>query len=189
MARSVNARVIARQEFAGYWEYVLDDAIFTSPSHPNWGGTAVVDTGGALVGIGSLQIQQATGVATSGDANMIVPIDLFKPVFDDLMQFGRPKGPPRPWLGLYATMMGPRVAIMGVAGRGPAKAAGLRSGDIIVRIGDYVPSGLADFFRHVWSTGPAGSNISFTVQRENYTHDIVVRSADRNALLKGPVVH
>ena len=42
-SRSVAARVVAKQEFAGYWEYVVDEAIFTAPSHPNWGGTALAD--------------------------------------------------------------------------------------------------------------------------------------------------
>ena len=43
--RSVAARIIAKQEFAGYWEYVLDEAIFTAPAHPNWGGTALIGPG------------------------------------------------------------------------------------------------------------------------------------------------
>ncbi len=189
MAHSVAARVIAKQEFAGYWEYVLDEAIFTAPAHPNWGGTAVVNAEGALIGIGSLQIQQASGVATSGDANMIVPIDLFKPVFDDIMKIGKPKAPARPWLGLYATMMGARVAIMGVASKGPARSAGLRSGDIVKAIAGHEPKSLADLFRHVWSIGAAGVEIPLSIERESRTLDITVRSADRNSLLKGPVVH
>src|ERR1700755_953987 len=44
--RSVAARIVAKQEFAGYWEYVVDEAIFTSPSHPNWGGTALIGPDG-----------------------------------------------------------------------------------------------------------------------------------------------
>ena len=39
--RSLAGRIAAKQEFAGYWEYVLDEAIFTYPAHPNWGGTAL----------------------------------------------------------------------------------------------------------------------------------------------------
>ena len=61
--RAVAARIIAKQEFAGYWEYVLDEAIFTAPAHPNWGGTALIGPAGDLLGIGSLQIQQALPAA------------------------------------------------------------------------------------------------------------------------------
>jgi S1-C subfamily serine protease len=189
MAQSVAATIIAKQEFAGYWEYVLEDAIFTSPAHPNWGGTAVFDAAGALLGIGSLQIQQAPGAATSGDTNMIVPIDAFKPIMDDLLKLGRPRGPARPWLGLYATAMGSQIAIMGVASKGPAKAAGFKSGDIVKSVAGHAPQGLADFFRHVWAAGPAGVAIPFTLNRENRLIEVNVHSVDRNAMLKGPIVH
>ncbi len=189
MAQSVAASIIAKQEFAGYWEYVLDEAIFTSPAHPNWGGTAVLGSAGELLGIGSLQIQHAPGTATTGDTNMIVPIDVFKPIMDDLLKIGRPRGPARPWLGLYATAMGNRIAIMGVASKGPAKAAGLKSGDVVMAVAGHEPQGLADFFRRIWSLGPAGVEIPFTVYRDGKTIEANLRSVDRNALLKGPSVH
>jgi len=101
--KSVAARIVAKQEFAGYWEYVVDEAIFTAPSHPNWGGTALIGPRGELIGIGSLQLQEGREQGPPGDINMMVPIDLLNPIFDDLLTLGRPKTPPRPWLGLYAT--------------------------------------------------------------------------------------
>src|SRR3954470_2294890 len=108
--KSVAARVVGKQEFAGYWEYVLDEAIFTAPAHPNWGGTAVIGPAGELIGIGSLQLEQAReGAPTEDHLNMIVPIDLLKPILDDLLTLGRPNRPPRPWLGLYATEVEDRV--------------------------------------------------------------------------------
>ena len=76
--RSVAARIVAKQEFAGYWEYVLDEAIFTSPSHPNWGGTAVIGPAGELIGIGSLQLEQGREKDSEGHLNMVVPIDLLE---------------------------------------------------------------------------------------------------------------
>src|ERR1700693_5188323 len=101
--RSVAASIVAKQEFAGYWEYVLDEAIFTAPAHPNWGGTALIGPGGDLLGIGSLQLEQAGDEGETEALNMIVPIDLLAPILDDLLAIGRPNRPPRPWLGLYAT--------------------------------------------------------------------------------------
>src|SRR5271167_5096842 len=56
---AIAARVVARQEFAGYWEYVLDRAIFTAPAHPFWGGAALIAADGSLIGIGSLQLQHS----------------------------------------------------------------------------------------------------------------------------------
>src|SRR6187549_108094 len=101
--KSVAARVVGKQEFAGYWEYVLDEAIFTAPAHPNWGGTAVIGPAGELIGLGSLQLERAREKGQNEHLNMIVPIDDLKPILDDLLKFGRPNRPPRPWLGLYAT--------------------------------------------------------------------------------------
>ena len=125
--RSVAARIVAKQEFAGYWEYVVDEAIFTAPSHPNWGGCAVIGQNGDLIGIGSLQLQEGRENGPPGDLNMIVPIDLLKPILNDLQTIGRPNHPPRPWLGLYATEIEDKVVIVGLAKDGPAQKADLRT--------------------------------------------------------------
>ena len=187
--RSLAARIIAKQEFAGYWEYVLDEAIFTAPAHPNWGGTALISAAGELIGVGSLQIQQAAGERRLEDANMIVPIDLLKPVLDDLLTIGRPSRPPRPWLGLYATEVGSAVAILGLASRGPAKDADLRAGDIILGVAGSTVNDLAGLFRRVWSLGSAGVDVPLLINREGTTFETRVQSADRRRYLKGPVLH
>jgi len=141
--RSVAARVSAKQEFAGYWEYVLDEAIFTAPAHPNWGGTALIGARGDLLGVGSLQVQQAREGGLSENLNMVVPIDLLKPILNDLLTLGRSNRPPRPWLGLYATEIDDRLVVAGLADRGPAQRADLRTGDIVLAVGGaprrYVP--------------------------------------------------
>ena len=134
-SRSVAARVVAKQEFAGYWEYVVDEAIFTAPSHPNWGGTALIGSSGELIGIGSLQLQEGREQGPPGDINMIVPIDLLKPIFDDLLTLGRPNKPPRPWLGLYATEIENKLIVVGLAKDGPAQRADLRTGDVLLSVG------------------------------------------------------
>jgi S1-C subfamily serine protease len=187
--RSLAARIIAKQEFAGYWEYVLDEAIFTAPAHPNWGGTALIGAAGDLIGIGSLQIQQAAGERRLEDANMIVPIDLLKPIFQDLLTIGRPNRPPRPWLGLYATEVGSTVAILGLASRGPAKEADLRAGDIILSVDGSAVKDLAGLFRRIWALGQAGVDVPLLINREGTTFETHVRSADRRKFLKGPVLH
>jgi S1-C subfamily serine protease len=186
---SVAAHIIAKQEFAGYWEYVLDEAIFTSPTHPNWGGTALIGPGGDLIGIGSLQIQQMVANQQGDDANMIVPIDLLKPIYEDLTTIGRPNRPARPWLGLYATEIGDTVAVLGLASRGPAQQSDLRTGDIIMAVAGTQVKGLAELFRRVWSLGRAGVVVPLTINRDGKTFEVSVRSGDRRRFLKGPVLH
>ena len=186
---SVAAQIIAKQEFAGYWEYVLDQAFFTAPSHPHWGGTAMIGSAGELLGIGSLQVQQVRSDGKNENINMIVPIDLLKPILEDLITIGRPNRPSRPWLGLYATEVGNRIAVAGVSGRGPAKASDLRTGDILMQVAGNDIKTLAGFFRQVWSVGKAGVDVPLIVNRKGRTLEVVVRSGDRREFLKGPVLH
>lgn len=192
-SHSVAARIVAKQEFAGYWEYVIDEAIFTAPAHPNWGGTAVIGPDGDLIGIGSLQLQREmqTGDQTSeGEPlNMVVPIDLLKPNLDTLLAHGRLDRPPRPWLGLYATEIEGRVVIIGLAGRGPAQRADIHTGDIVLAVAGTQVSDLAEFFRAVWRMGTAGVDVPLLIYREGRTFEATVRSSDRSQLLKTPRMH
>jgi len=186
---SVAAQIVAKQEFAGYWEYVLDEAIFTAPAHPNWGGTALIGSRGELLGVGSLQLQQANDEGPSGHLNMVVPIDLLKPILDDMLKLGRPNHPPRPWLGLYATEVGNRVVIAGLASKGPARRANLQTGDIVLEVGGSEVNSLATLFRRIWSTGKAGVEVPLTIYRDGKTLEMRVTSGDRNRFLKGPSLH
>jgi S1-C subfamily serine protease len=187
--RSVAARIVAKQEFAGYWEYVLDEAIFTAPAHPNWGGTALIGPAGDLLGIGSLQLQHAVEKGQAQNINMIVPIDLLNPILDDLMKFGRRNAPPRPWLGLYATEVENRLVIVGLADKGPAKKADLRTGDIVLSVAGKEVRDLASFFRRVWAQGEAGVDVPVSIYRDGDTMDVRVKSSERNRFLKGPSLH
>jgi S1-C subfamily serine protease len=180
--------VVSKREFAGYWEYVLDEAIFTAPAHPQWGGAALVGEDGRLLGIGSLLVQEAAGDKTV-DGNMFVPIDLLEPIFADLLASGRAARPPRPWLGLYAAEMEGRVVVGGMAPGGPAERAGAQLGDLILEVAGERVTGLAQFFRKVWSLGPAGTEIPLTVSRRGTSSVARVRSADRNDFLKKPRMH
>jgi S1-C subfamily serine protease len=187
--RSVAAHIVAKQEFAGYWEYVLDEAIFTAPAHPHWGGTGVIGPAGELLGIGSLQVQHGTESGRPASLNMVVPIDILKPVLDELLTLGRPNRPPRPWLGLFAADVDDKIVVMGLASNGPAERAGLRTGDLVLAVGGTRVSSLAGFFRRVWSLGDAGVAVPLTLHREGDTFQVSVTSGDRNRFLKGPQLH
>ena len=189
LSHAVAAHVVTRQEFAGYWEYVLDSAIFTAPAHPQWGGAAVVSKTGELVGIGSLQVQDNEDSDQEAGMNIVFLFNLLKPILDDLLTIGQTKNPPRPWLGIYVTEVSDNIVIVGVAEHGPNEDSDVQSGDIILAVDNQDVPNLAGFFRSVWAMGQAGTDIPLQVHRNGQTLDITIKSADRRKLLRQPVVH
>ncbi len=183
--RFVRAGIVAKQEFAGYWEYLLDEAIFTAPAHPSWGGAALIGSEGRLLGIGSLRLQMQHDGETA-DINMVVPINLLKPILDDMLTSGQANRPPRPWLGVFSAESDGEVVVMNVAEGSPAAQAGLRPGDIISDVRDGEVDGLADFYRKVWGTGPAGSEVPMRIVRDGRDTWLRVKSADRDSFLTRP---
>jgi S1-C subfamily serine protease len=183
-----DALVLARREFAGAWEYLLEEAIFTAPAHPHWSGAALVDKTGALVGLGSLLVREIIeGEETN--ANMFVPIDLLKPILQSLKSTGRADRQARPWLGVYAVEVAGKVYVTGVVEGGPAQSADIREGDVISEVAQHEVGTLPDFYRRVWAVGPAGSGVPLTTMRGATQIHLNVRSVDRGALLKRPQAH
>ena len=145
-AHALKATVFAKREFAGYWEYVLDEALFTAPAHPQWGGAALIGSDGKLLGIGSLLVQEKIDRGTL-QGNMLVPIDLLEPILDDMLQTGRARRPSHPWLGMYTTEAGRKLVVAGLAPGGPAERAGMKIGDVVVEVAHGRPASLADLWR------------------------------------------
>jgi S1-C subfamily serine protease len=189
LPHALKAAVVSKREFAGYWEYVLDEAIFTSPPHPSWGGAACIGADGRVLGIGSLFVQEARGEGIASQGNMIVPIDLLKPILNDLLTLGQVDRPPRPWLGMYASEAEDTVFVAGVASGGPAERAGIKPGDFVLEVAGARVNDLAGTFRRVWAVGPAGSDIPLTIARDGSLQRITIRSADRTDFLKKPRLH
>jgi S1-C subfamily serine protease len=188
---SIETKLVGRQEFAGYWEYVLDDAFFTAPAHPFWGGGGLIGGDGKLLGIGSLILQQGDRKGRRLDMNMVVPIGLLAPIMKDLTTYGRVNRPARPWLGMYATEMEADEAIVvgGLADNGPAEQAGVRQGDRILSVNDEEVPDLAGLWRRVWAAGSAGAEVRLRLLREGGPVGITVRSGDRTRFLKSPSLH
>ena len=184
-AHALKATVFAKREFAGFWEYLLDTALFTTPPHPEWSGAALVDEDGRLIGIGSLLLQETVGDDTV-DGNMFVPVDLLEPILDDLVQTGRSAAPPRPWLGMYTADRDGRLVVNGLANGGPAERAGVQTGDLVIAVGAERVSNFTEFFRQIWRQGPAGVEIPLTLARGGAPVYIRVRSGDRSDFLKKP---
>lgn len=171
--------VVSRRAFSGSWEYLLDSAIFTYPPVQNWSGAALISARGELLGVGSLIVPDAGGPGTQSPGNLFVPIDLLKPVLDDLIAHGRAAGPTRPWLGLNAEELRGRLFVSRVSPEGPADRAGLRGGDLLLAVGGEEVASLADFYRKVWARGAAGAEIPLRVLQGSQLKELRVRSIDR----------
>ena len=171
--------VTAKREFAGYWEYLLDEALFTTPAHPSWGGAGLFGEDGLLYGVGSLLVQEADDDGELADCNMFVPIDLLQQSIDDLKVYGRPNRKPRPWLGLFAYDLGDSLVVAGVYTDGPAHQADLLPGDVVVDVDGRPVHTLAELFRAVWSVGEAGVRIPLSVLRDGEQRDVLIQSVDR----------
>jgi len=179
----LGSRVVSRKEFAGYWEYLIENAIYTTPPYPDYGGAALIDRNGHLLGIGSIFTRLSLPGMGVLPCNMSVPIDLLKPILADLIDTGRSSKPPQPWLGVHADEVQGRVLIIRVTPGGPAEKAGIKAGDIILAVNQIPVKKLADFFRQIWAVGPAGVKVPLSILKETQVHNISVQSADRYQLL------
>ena len=190
VAHSLAAEVVGRREFAGYWEYLLEDAIYTSPAHPLWGGTALLDENGSLVALGSLLVQtENENESEQRAANLCVPLDVIEPLLGDLVSHGRRAGASRPWLGLYSTVQNEQVVVAGLLSTAPAHSAGVEPGDMVLEVGGRQIHTLPDFYRALWRQGDAGVTIPLTLQRGSRTLTLQVHSARREQFLKTPLHH
>lgn len=178
------AFVIARDEFAGYWEYLLEDAIFTAPPFAGWAGAALVGADGRLLGIGSLYIQRQAPNGRTLPGNMFVPINALKPILADLLENGRGPGPPRPWMGMFTRDVGGNVVVTRAVPDGPAATAGVVPGEVVAKVAGRNVSDMADLFRKVWALGSAGVDVPLELTGEHGTRQVVVRSADRYDYLR-----
>jgi S1-C subfamily serine protease len=185
--RALKAKLTGKREFAGYWEYLLDEALFTTPAHPEWSGAALLGPDGRLIGIGSLLVQEALEGETS-QGNMSVPIDLLAPILAQL-ESGGGQRPSRPWLGMYSLELDGQLVVKDVADGAPAQRAGIQPGDVVLAVNEERVSGLADFLRKLWRAGANGAQLTLTLKREARTLQTSLRGADRNDFLKKPRLH
>ncbi len=172
-----------RRVFAGYWEYLLDEALFTNPGHRQFGGAALIDPAGRLVGVGSLRVGNTTGDGRPSPGNMFVPVDLLPPILGDMLALGH-AGHAKPWLGITSRESPDGVVLGGVTDGGPADAAGLRPGDRVVAVGEAPVGNLESLYRSVWQLGSPGVVVPLRVERGERMLDVEVRSIDRRQWLR-----
>jgi len=178
------AAIIARRRFTGWWEYMLDEAIFTAPPRYEHSGAALLDEAGRLVGIASLWVSDALDIGAAFPGNMFVPMDQVQPILGDLVNRGRRAGPARPWLGVYSEQQGGHVVVSRVLPGSPAQRAGLQRGDVILGVGGDSIGGQSEFYQKLWAFGDAGCSVPLHVLHDKKVREIMVESADRLAYLK-----
>ncbi len=178
------ASIVSRRRFTGWWEYMLDNAIFASPPRAEHSGAALIDAEGGLVGIGSLWVGDALDMGVAFPGNMFVPVDLLKPVLDDLVATGRRSGPARPWLGVYSEAIEGHLAVTGVLPESPAEQAGLHRGDVILGVGGQAIGDQGEFYQRLWASGEAGAEVTLHVLHDKTVKHVIVHSADRLEYLR-----
>jgi serine protease Do len=183
-SRAAAVRVASKREFAGSWEYLLDEAIFTSPPIANWSGGALISREGKLVGVGSLIVGDAVGDGSGEAGNMFVPIDLLEPILADLIAEGRALRDPRPWIGMSTNEVAGRLVVSQVSPQSPAEKAGLRRGDIITGVDGAPAKSLSELWRKVWARGNAGASVPLEFEREGNSRKADLTSMNRLDHLK-----
>lgn len=179
-----NASIVARRPFTGWWEYALDNAIFTAPARDNHSGAALINTDGRLIGVGSLWVGDAIEAGAAFPGNMFVPIDLLIPVLADLKIQGRRSGAARPWLGVYSEEVRGHVLVTQVLKDAPAARGGVQRGDVILAIGGQAIGSQSGFYHTLWASGAAGVEVTLQIWRNKSVREIVVRSMDRMEYLR-----
>lgn len=182
------ARLLSRRAFSGYWEYHIDDALFTAPARRDHSGAGLFNGRGELLGIGSLVVNDAAGPDAPAGArspgNMFVPVDLLKPILVELRERGASRASTRAWMGLNCIEREGEVRVMRVNEDSPADVAGLEPGDRIVRIDGQPVRDLAQLYRTLWTGGAPERAVTLEILRDGRPRDIVVQTVDRAKTLR-----
>jgi serine protease Do len=171
--------VSAKGRFIGAGPY--DDFVQTDAAiNPGNSGGPLLDQNGRVVGVNAAIVSPAGGNVGIGFA---IPIDLTKWVVEQLREHGRVI---RGWLGVSVQPVTSDLAqALGLSERrgalvaevtpgSPAAAAGLRQGDVVVRLGDEPIEESRELPGKV-ATTPPGATVPVTVLREGGERTLLVK--------------
>ena len=173
------AQMVSRRPFAGWWEYYLEDSIYTFPTNQAWAGAPLVNAEGEILGIGSLFVADAVSQGVMSPGNLFVPINLLKPILAELTEFGRRKTNIKPYLGLSSDDSSGQVVITRVNEGGPSDKVGILAQDIITHVNQTPVTTLKDFYEAVWGSGESGSIVSLEISRAGQDMSVRVQTVDR----------
>jgi serine protease Do len=177
--------VVSRKAFAGSWEYLLEKPIYTAPAVNNWNGSALTTPDGKLIGVGSLVLADAAD-APGTPGNLFVPIELLKPILNDLVQNGKRSGIGQPWFGMTTEWLDGNLYVVRIAANSPADQAQLRRGDKIIAVGGEVFTSQADFYRRAWAQAPTGKTLALSIERDQQQRGVNLVGIDRNQVIAKP---
>ena len=181
------ARMVSRRPFSGYWEYHIDDALFTAPARTDHSGAGLFTAEGELVGVGSLLVGNAAGTGSpSIRGNMFVPIDLLKPILGELRARGSARNSTRAWLGVNCVEIGGAVHVVRLSPDSPSEAAGLQRGDVIVAVDGVPVTDLTNFYQALWRGDGADRDVVLEIKRGDDTLKTTVHAIDRMRTLSRP---
>jgi S1-C subfamily serine protease len=180
-------QVVSRKPFAGNWEYLLETPLMTLPAVNNWSGAGLFDEAGQLIGLGSLLVPDVFGDSKPMPGNLYVPLNELKPQLVELLRNGKRTGPAQSWLGISSqAVRGGGLMVQRVTPESPASQAGIQAGDVLVALQGRAIDNLPDFYRQLWTSGPAGSTLEITVKRLGQERKIRITTGDRALSLKAP---
>ena len=180
-------QVVSRKPFAGNWEYLLESPLMTLPAVNNWSGAGLFDEDGQLIGLGSLLVPDVFGDSKPMPGNLYVPLNELKPQLVELLRNGKRTGPAQSWLGISSqAVRGGGLMVQRVTPESPASQAGIQAGDVLVALQGRLIDNLPDFYRQLWTSGPAGSTLEITVKRLGQERKIRITTGDRALSLKAP---
>jgi serine protease Do len=179
-------QLVSKRPFSGYWEYHIEAALFTSPPIGNHSGASLFNKRGELLGIGSLLVADALGESPRVAGNMFVPVDLLKPILDEMQSTGSSKQSRRPWLGLTSAEQSGHVQVMRVSKDSPAQDGGIMPGDVILAVDDTQVATLEQFYKRLWAHPNPDDEIKLTVQQGTSTKTVTVKAIDRMTTMLKP---
>jgi serine protease Do len=179
-------QLVSTRPFSGYWEYHIDNALFTSPPLRNHSGAPLFNQRGELLGIGSLFVGNALGDDRQMPGNMFVPVDLLKPILAEMQQTGSTSVSRRPWLGLSSSEQGGRIQIVRVNRDSPAQQAGLAPGDFVLAIDGEKVTTLEGFYKKLWARPEPESEVQLTVLHGAEVTQVTIKPVDRMKTMRKP---
>jgi S1-C subfamily serine protease len=144
--RASSGGVTSLDPFDANWEYTLDRAIHSTAMNPGLGGGPLLDCRGRVAGVVSLNLNEI------GRFSLAIPIEHYREHRDELLRYGRRTSrPSRAWLGLYCYTLRGHVVIAGLLPGGPAEAARLAQGDIVLAVDNRKVQTRREFYERLWA--------------------------------------